>query len=274
MILADQNIGGTARKILVHFDRNGFGYTLDRDTGELLVAEKFDPKVNWATKVDMDKNSNSYGRPLVVSQYSTEQNGQDVNSKGICPAALGSKDEQPAAFSPVTGLFYVPTNHVCMDYEPFRVSYTAGQPYVGATLSMYPPPGENHMGNFIAWDARTGKIVWSNEELFSVWSGALATAGGVVFYGTLEGYLKAVDAKTGKELYKFKTPSGIIGNVTTYEHRGKQYIAILSGVGGWAGIGLAAGLTEPTEGLGAVGGYAALRNYTSLGGQLTVFALP
>jgi PQQ-dependent dehydrogenase (methanol/ethanol family) len=274
MILADQNIGGANKKILVHFDRNGFAYTLDRVTGELLVAEKYDPKVNWATKVDMDKNSKTYGRPLVVSQYSTEQNGQDVNSKGICPAALGTKDEQPAAFSPDTGLFYVPTNHVCMDYEPFRVSYTAGQPYVGATLSMFPPPGENHMGNFIAWDARTGKIVWSNKELFSVWSGALATAGNVVFYGTLEGYLKAVDAKTGKELYKFKTPSGIIGNVMTYEHRGKQYIAILSGVGGWAGIGLAAGLTQPTEGLGAVGGYAALRNYTSLGGQLTVFALP
>ena len=274
MILADQNIGGTARKILVHFDRNGFGYTLDRVNGELLVAEKYDPKVNWATKVDMDKNSKTYGRPLVVSQYSTEHNGPDVNTKGVCPAALGSKDEQPAAFSPVTGLFYVPTNHVCMDYEPFRVSYTAGQPYVGATLSMFPPSGENYMGNFIAWDARTGKIVWSNKEQFSVWSGALATAGGVVFYGTLEGYLKAVDARTGKELYKFKTPSGIIGNVTTYEHRGKQYIAILSGVGGWAGIGLAAGLTEPTAGLGAVGGYAALSNYTSLGGQLTVFAVP
>jgi glucose dehydrogenase len=196
-----------------------------------------------------------------------------VNHKGICPAALGSKDEQPAAYSPDTGLFYVPTNHVCMDYEPFRVSYTAGQPYVGATLSMYPPPGESNMGNFIAWDGKTGKIVWTVPEQFSVWSGALATAGGVVFYGTLEGYLKAVDAKTGKELYKFKTPSGIIGNVTTYEHGGKQYIAILSGVGGWAGIGLAAGLTEPTEGLGAVGGYAALKNYTSLGGQLTVFAL-
>ena len=115
---------------------------------------------------------------------------------------------------------------------------------------MYPPQGETHMGNFIAWDARTGKIVWSVKEQFSVWSGALATAGGVVFYGTLEGYLKAVDAKTGKELYKFKTPSGIIGNVTTYENNGKQYIAILSGVGGWAGIGLAAGLTEPTERLG------------------------
>ena len=274
MILSDLNIGGTNRRALVHFDRNGFAYTLDRTNGELLVAEKYDPTVNWATKVDMDKNSKTYGRPLVVPQYSTEQNGQDVNSKGICPAALGTKDQQPAAFSPDTGLFYVPTNQVCMDYEPFRVSYTAGQPYVGATLSMYPPPGKTNMGNFIAWDARTGKIVWSLPEQFSVWSGALATAGGVVFYGTLEGYLKAVDAKTGKELYKFKTPSGIIGNVTTYEHGGKQYIAILSGVGGWAGIGLAAGLTDPTAGLGAVGGYAALRNYTSLGGQLTVFALP
>jgi PQQ-dependent dehydrogenase (methanol/ethanol family) len=274
MILADENIGGQPRKTLVHFDRNGFGYTLDRTTGELLVAEKYDPAVNWATKVDMDKSSKTYGRPIVVSKYSTDQNGPDVNTKGVCPAALGSKDEQPAAFSPDTGLFYVPTNHVCMDYEPFKVSYTAGQPYVGATLSMYPPPGETNMGNFIAWDGKTGKIVWSDKEQFSVWSGALATAGGVVFYGTLEGYLKAVDAQTGKELYKFKTPSGIIGNVMTYEHNGRQYVAILSGVGGWAGIGLAAGLTDPTAGLGAVGGYAGLRQYTALGGQLTVFALP
>jgi lanthanide-dependent methanol dehydrogenase len=274
MILADQPINGQTRKTLVHFDRNGLGYTLDRENGELLVAQKFDPKVNWTTGVDMNKSSPNYGRPAVVAQYSTEHNGEDVNSKGVCPAALGSKDEQPAAYSPDTGLFYVPTNHVCMDYEPFKVNYTAGQPYVGATLSMYPPPGETNMGNFIAWDAKTGKIVWSNKELFSVWSGALSTAGGIVFYGTLEGYLKAVDAKTGKELFKFKTPSGIIGNVMTYEHGGKQYVAILSGVGGWAGIGLAAGLTNPTDGLGAVGGYAALKNYTALGGQLTVFALP
>jgi PQQ-dependent dehydrogenase (methanol/ethanol family) len=274
MILTDQSIGGKEHKALTHFDRNGFGYTLDRATGELLVAQKFDPAVNWATGIDMDKSSKDYGKPIRVAKMSTEGNGEDVNSKGICPAALGSKDEQPAAYSPLTKLFYVPTNHVCMDYEPFRVSYTAGQPYVGATLSMYPPAGESNMGNFIAWDGAEGKIKWSNKEQFSVWSGALATASGLVFYGTLEGYLKAVDAKTGKELYKFKTPSGIIGNVMTYEHAGKQYVAILSGVGGWAGIGLAAGLTKPQDGLGAVGGYAALSNYTALGGQLTVFALP
>jgi lanthanide-dependent methanol dehydrogenase len=274
MILADIPVGGKTVPALVHFDRNGFGYTLNRETGELLVAEKYDPSVNWASKVDMDKNSPTYGRPLVLPKYSTDHNGEDVNTQGVCPAALGSKDEQPAAFSPDTNLFYVPTNHVCMDYEPFRVSYTAGQPYVGATLSMFPPPGQTNMGNFIAWDAGTGKIVWSDPEQFSVWSGALATKGGVVFYGTLEGYLKAVDAKTGKELYRFKTPSGIIGNVMTYEHGGKQYVAVLSGVGGWAGIGLAAGLTDPHAGLGAVGGYAALTSYTALGGALTVFTLP
>ena len=275
MILTDQKIDGKEQPLLTHFDRNGFGYTLNRATGELLVAEKFDPAVNWATKVDMDKGSKNYGRPLVVSKYSTEQNGEDVNSKGICPAALGTKDQQPAAFSPKTSLFYVPTNHVCMDYEPFRVTYTPGQPYVGATLSMYPAPNSHGgMGNFIAWDGVNGKIKWSNPEQFSVWSGALATAGDVVFYGTLEGYLKAVDDKTGKELFKFKTPSGIIGNVMTYQHKGKQYVGVLSGVGGWAGIGLAAGLTDPNAGLGAVGGYAALSQYTNLGGQLTVFALP
>lgn len=268
MILSDLEIDGNPRKMLVHFDRNGFGYTLDRLTGELLVAEKYDPAVNWASHVDKKT-----GRPVVQAQYSTEHGGEDVNTTNICPAALGTKDQQPASFSPDTKLFYVPTNHVCMDYEPFRVSYTAGQPYVGATLSMYPPKGETNMGNFIAWDATTGKIVWSNKERFSVWSGALATAGGVVFYGTLEGYLKAVDAKTGEELYKFKTPSGIIGNVMSYEQGGKQYVGVFSGIGGWAGIGLAAGLTDPQAGLGAVGGYSALHNYTRLGGQLTVFSL-
>jgi lanthanide-dependent methanol dehydrogenase len=270
MILADIPVKGKATKALVHFDRNGFGYTLDRTNGALLVAEKYDPTVNWATHVDMKS-----GRPQVVSKYSTAQGGADFNTKGICPAALGSKDQQPAAYSPKTKLFYVPTNHVCMDYEPFEVEYTAGQPYVGATLSMYPAigPGKTGgMGNFIAWDAGTGKIVWSKPEKFSVWSGALATAGDVIFYGTLEGYLKAVDNK-GKELWKFKTPSGIIGNVFTYEHKGKQYVGVFSGIGGWAGIGMAAGLEKDTDGLGAVGGYRELNQYTDLGGSLTVFAL-
>ena len=273
-VIADIDVAGSKRNVVVEFNRNGFAYTLDRKTGELLVAEKYDPAVNWATKVDMDKGSKTYGRPLVVASKSTFLNGQDVNTTDVCPAALGSKDEQPVAFSPLTNLFYVPSNHVCMDYEPFKVEYTAGQPYVGATLSMYPPKGETNMGNFLAWDAGKGKIVWSNKEQFSAWSGALTTAGGLACYGTLEGYLKCVDQKDGKELFKFRTPSGIIGNVFTYGHKGKQYIGVYSGVGGWAGIGLAAGLTNPTDGLGAVGGYAGLSQYTALGGSLTVFSLP
>jgi lanthanide-dependent methanol dehydrogenase len=246
-------------------------WDFDGINGALLVAEKYDPKVNWATHVDMKT-----GRPQVVARYSTAKNGPDVNSKGICPAALGSKDQQPASFDPNTGLFYVPTNHVCMDYEPFKVEYTAGQPYVGATLSMYPAPGSHGgMGNFIAWNAGTGKIEQSHAEKFSVWSGSLNTAGGLSCYGTLEGYLKCVDAKDiNKELFKFKTPSGIIGNVFTYEHKGKQHIGVFSGIGGWAGIGMAAGLEKDTDGLGAVGGYRELNQYTELGGSLTVFTLP
>ena len=273
-ILADIEINGTMRKVMVHFDRNGFGYTLDRVTGELLVAEKYDPAVNWATHVDMET-----GRPSVVARYSTRWHGEDVNTTNVCPAALGSKDQQPAAYSPRTGMFYVPTNHVCMDYEPFLVEYVAGQPYVGATLSMFPAGrvlgnGTDNLGNFIAWDAAKGEIVWSIPEPFSVWSGALATGGDVVFYGTLEGYLVAVDAHSGAELYRFKTPSGIIGNVNTWTHDGKQYIGILSGIGGWAGIGMAAGLEGDTDGLGAVGAYRGLSKHTQLGGVLTVFALP
>lgn len=271
MILADINVRGKPTKALVHFDRNGFAYTLDRVTGALLVAEKFDPKVNWATHVDMKS-----GRPVTVGKYSTARNGPDVNTKGVCPAALGSKDQQPASFDPNTKLFYVPTNHTCMDYEPFKVDYVAGQPYIGATLSMFPAPDSHGgLGNFIAWDADKGKIVQTKAEKFSVWSGSLNTAGGLSCYGTLEGYLKCVDARDiNKELFRFKTPSGIIGNVFTYEHKGKQYMGVFSGIGGWAGIGMAAGLEKDTDGLGAVGGYKGLSRYTELGGSLTVFALP
>lgn len=279
MILADIKVKGKDRKALVHFDRNGFGYTMDRVTGELLVAEKYDPAVNWATHVDMKT-----GRPNVQARYSTRQNGEDTNATRICPAALGSKDQQPAAFSKRTGLFYVPTNHVCMDYEPVSYAaggneYVAGQPYVNAILNMFPAgvvqeDGTNNLGNFIAWDADKGKIVWSIPEQFSVWSGALATAGGVVFYGTLDGYLKAIDDQSGKLLWKFKNPSGIIGNSHTWSHKGKQYVGVLSGLGGWAGIGFAAGLEKDTDGLGAVGAYKGLKAYTRLGGSLSVFSLP
>jgi PQQ-dependent dehydrogenase (methanol/ethanol family) len=269
-ILIEREIDGEMRKLLVTFDRNGFAYTMDRETGELLVAEKFDPTVNWASHVDMQT-----GRPQVNEEKSTFAQGVNTITKNICPAALGTKDQQPATYSPETGLFYVPTNHICMNYEPYQVDYVAGQPYVGATLSMFPAPDSHGgMGNFIAWDPIEGEIKWSIPERFAVWSGALATAGDIVFYGTLEGHIKAVDMETAEVLWQFKTPSGIIGNINTYMHDGEQHVAVLSGVGGWPGIGMAAGLTDPQAGLGAVGAHEKLSQYTQLGGVLTVFKLP
>jgi PQQ-dependent dehydrogenase (methanol/ethanol family) len=267
-ILTDLTIGGRQRKVLVHMDRNGFGYTMDRETGVLLVAEKYDPAVNWAERIDL-----STGRPVRNEKYSTNQ-GVNNNIEGICPASIGSKDQQPAAYSPRTHLFYVPTNHVCMDSEPIDITYVAGQPYVGAIVSMYGAHKGNQLGRFIAWDATKGRTVWEIPENWAVWSGALATGGDVVFYGTMDGYAKAVDAESGKVLWQQKLPSGIVGNFMSFEHKGKQYVAVLSGIGGWAALGLAAGLTDPNAGLGTVGAFSELAKYTNLGGTLTVFELP
>jgi PQQ-dependent dehydrogenase (methanol/ethanol family) len=272
-VLIDVEFEGEERKALHIIHRTGFAYLIDRETGVPLSIEKYAPETNWATHYDMET-----GRPEVDPQYSTFTQGVDVNTTGICPTAMGAKNMQPVSYSPDTGLIYAGINRVCMDYEPFEVSYTAGQPYVGATLSMYPAPveagGHGGLGSFIAWDPVNAEMAWEIDEPFAVWSGALTTAGGLAFYGTLEGYVKAVDKETGEELWRVKTPSGIIGNVNTFMHEGKQYIGVLSGVGGWAGIGLAAGLTEPEEGLGAVGVFMALQDYTQLGGVLTVFELP
>lgn len=255
-----------SQKLLAHFDRNGFGYTLDRTTGKVIVAKPFGP-TNWAKSIDL-----ATGRPVEDPAKRTTAKG---NVEGICPAAIGFKDQQPSAYSPETGLFYVPTNNICMDYEGVEVKYAAGQPYVGAIVRMFPGPGGNR-GAFIAWDPMAGAIKWSIKENLAAYGGAMTTGGGLVFYGTMEGWLKAVDAKTGTVLWQFKTPSGIIGNPMTYVGPdGKQYVAILSGIGGWAGIGVAAGIgaEDPTAGLGALGAFGDVGSYSNQGGVLTVFAL-
>ena len=264
-ILTDSNVDGKNIPTLTHFDRNGFAYVLDRRTGKLVSAKKFDPVVNWADHIDM-----ATGKP-VLNQAMMTKEGENV--KGICPSSQGSKDQQPAAYDPNTKLFYVPTNHVCMDYQAFNVKYKAGFPYVGALVNMYPANHGDVGGRFIAFDPVSGQTKWAIDDRFQDWGGALTTGGGLVFYGTLTGEFRAVDIKSGKVLWKFKAPSGIIGNPITYTYQGKQYVAILSGVGGWAAIGLAENLTKATEGLGAVGATASLSDYTNLGGTLLVFAL-
>ena len=249
-----------------HHDRNGFAYTWQADNGVLVAAEKVHPFVNWAT--DVDKKSG------VPSKLATASTHQDYNAKGVCPAALGTKDQQPAAYSPKTGLIYSPLNHVCMTYEPVESKYVAGQPWVGATLTMFAGP-DGVMGGFAAYDPMTNKKAWYNKEKFSAWGGALTTASDLVFYGTLDRWFKALDAKSGKELWKFQVGSGVIGNAFTYTNGGKQHVGVLSGIGGWAGVAMNLGLTNPTDALGAAGGYAELTKYNAApgGGALTVFTL-
>lgn len=267
-ILADLPINGTVRKVLVHFDRNGFAYTIDRATGEVLVAEPF-KTVNWASKVDLKT-----GRPVLNADKATHQGRL---TKDVCPSSTGAKDEQPAAFSLQTKLFYVPSTNLCMDYGGIEARYISGTPYVGAAVRMYAGPGGNGArGEFLAWDAATGKKVWGITEKFPVWSGTLVTAGGVVFYGTLDGDFKAVDAKTGKVLWKTHFESGIVGNPITYTGSdGKQYIAVYSGVGGWMGAIVPGKLSidDPWAALGAVGAVPDLPSVTKPGGMLHVFAV-
>jgi len=162
-----------------------------------------------------------------------------------------------------------------MDYEGVEAGYIAGTPYLGVNVKMYAGPGGNR-GEFCAWDPVKKEKAWELKEKFPVWSGALATAGDVVFYGTMEGWFKAVDAKSGQELWKFKTGSGIIGQPVTYSGPdGKQYVAVLSGVGGWAGAIVAGGLDprDPTAALGFVGAMKDLPQATTKGGDLYVFGL-
>jgi PQQ-dependent dehydrogenase (methanol/ethanol family) len=266
-IVVDLAINGQPRKVLVHFDRNGYATTVDRATGEILVAAPFQ-FLNWAKGIDLRT-----GRPILDPAKETHQGRL---TKNICPSSTGARDQQPAAFSPRTKLFYTPATNVCMDYGGLEVKYIAGTPYVGAAVRMYGGPGGNR-GEFLAWDATTGTKKWGNKENFPVWGGALATAGDVVFYGTMDGDFKAVDANTGKELWKSHFESGVVGNPITFlGPNGRQYVAIYSGVGGWMGAIVPGNLSpdDPWAALGAVGAVPDLPRHTKPGGAVHLFALP
>ena len=266
-IVADIPFDGATRKVVVHFDRNGFAYTIDRTTGEVLVAQPFQ-YLNWSTGVDLKS-----GRPTLVDAKQTHQGRMTTN---ICPSSTGARDQQPAAFSPRTHLFYTPATNLCMDYGGIEAKYIAGTPYVGAAVKMYGGPGGNR-GEFLAWDAGTGKKVWGIKENFPVWSGALVTAGDVVFYGTMDGDFKAVNATNGEVLWKRHFKSGIIGNPITFiAPDGKQYVAVYEGVGGWAGAIVPGNLSadDPFAALGAVNAMRDLPDHTKAGGALHVFVLP
>ncbi|MGE0555099.1 MAG: PQQ-binding-like beta-propeller repeat protein, partial [Gemmatimonadales bacterium] len=266
-ILVELAIGGRPRKVLVHFDKNGFAYTIDRATGELLVAEPY-VDVNWARRIDL-----ATGRPVIDSSKLTGKSRGRVER--ICPSLEGGKSPaSPASFSPKTGLFYVPTVNLCMSWQSAEAVYIPGTPYVGASVPYTPGPG-GYLGAFVAWNAATGKRAWAIEEKFPVWSGTLATAGDVAFYGTLDGWLKAADARTGQPLWKFKVGSGVVGAPITYRGPdGRQYVAVYAGIGGdWFLIAGDIRSDDPADVRPPSDFAPDLARYTSQGGIVWVFAL-
>jgi PQQ-dependent dehydrogenase (methanol/ethanol family) len=265
LLLLDLDVGGRTRPVVVRPGRNGFMYVIDRRTGEVLSAEPWG-HVNWASRVDLKT-----GLPVMNDDKRT---GNRL-ATNVCPAAPGMKDWQPSAFSPRTGLLYLPHNNLCMDYEGGEASYIAGTPYVGAQVKMYAGPG-GHRGVFSAWDPAKQRSVWEIKERFPVWSGTVVTAGDVAFYGTMDRWFKAVNARTGELLWQYQVGSGIIGQPMTYEGPdGTQYIAILSGVGGWSGAAALGILpdVDPYIALGFANAMKDLPQYTAQGGMLYVFAL-
>ena len=268
VVLVDIDIDGKTRKCLVHFDRNGFAYVLDRTDGTLLRAHKY-VTVNWAEKVDMKT-----GRPVKVAEHSPLKVGENTQA---CPSAMGGKDQQPVAVDPSDAAnFYVPTNNWCMELEPQQRSHTTqGTVYVFANVFMYPEkPGVT--GKFKKFNVVTGKTEWEIPDSYPNWGGALVTGGGLAFYGSLGGDFRAVDRATGKVLWSKKLGSGIIGNPITYSVKGKQYVSVWSGIGGWIGLPVTAGL-DLNDKFGAIGATAMTKaanlSHIPQGGTLYTFRL-
>jgi PQQ-dependent dehydrogenase (methanol/ethanol family) len=266
-ILVDMPWEGQERKLLLHPGRTGFMYVLDRETGQILSADKYVPSTNWASGYNLQT-----GLPQVDEAKRVHFGKYSMD---ICPSSTGGKDFIPSAFSPRTGYLYIPSHNTCMDYEGTAVNYIAGTPYLGASVRMYPGPG-GYQGDLIAWDVAKRKEVWGiKDNILPVYAGVLATGGDLVFYGTMEGWFRAVDAHTGKILWQVKTASGIIGDPITFTGpHGKQYIAIYSGIGGWMGATALPSLStdDPYGALGAVGAMKAIKGIVQPGDTLYVFS--
>jgi len=238
-------------------DRNGFFFVNDRTNGKLLNAFPFIKDISWAKGIDL-----TTGRPIYVDENRPGDPTAGDGKKGTVvkssPSFLGGKNQMQMAYSPQTGLFYVPSNEWSMDIWNEPVSYKKGAAYLGAGFTIK-AQNEDYIGAMRAVDPATGKIVWENKNFAPLWGGALTTGGNLVFYGTPEGFLKAVDAKTGKELWHFQTGSGVVAPPITWEQNGEQYVAVVSGWGG----------AVPLWG----GDVARRVNYLEQGGSVWVFKL-
>lgn len=219
-------------------DRNGFFFVNDRTNGKLLNAFPFVSKITWAKGIDLKT-----GRPIYIDESrpgdpSAGEGGKKGKEVFSAPSFLGGKNQMQMAYNPQTGLFYVPANEWGMDIWNEPVAYKKGAAYLGAGFTIK-PLYDDYIGVMRAIDPVAGKIVWEHKNYAPLWGGVLTTAGGLTFYGTPEGFLKALDAKTGKEVWSFQTGSGIVAPPITWEEDGEQYIAVTSGWGGavplWGG---------------------------------------
>jgi alcohol dehydrogenase (cytochrome c) len=223
LILAELPVGGKPRKVLMQANRNGFLYVLDRASGELLAANPF-VKVNWAEGIDMKT-----GRP--IESTAVKKVRASGETAELWPSAFGGKNWMPASYDPRQNLLFANTLNVGMPYTPVKAEYKPGEWYWGMKFTGFAWP-DGPRGALKALDPLTGQAKWEMPYDIPSWSGTLATAGNLVFTGAMTGEFMAVDSRNGKKLWQFQTGSGVIGQPVTWERDGRQYVTVLSGIGG------------------------------------------
>ena len=268
LVAADLRWKGRERPVLIHPDANGMVYVLDRASGAILAANPF-IVINATEGVEVS-DGRLRRNPAKATQVS-------ATTRDICPAWPGATGgTAQAAYSPQTGLLYIPASRLCMDFEPLQANFISGTPYTGADIRIKTSRGSSGRGALIAWNVAAGKSEWTVDEPQPIEGGILATAGGIVFYGTLDGWFKAVDARSGKPLWRFHVASGIIGQPISFQRSdGHQYVAVLAGIGGAAGA--VAQQDIDIRDATAAHGYAnAIRDLPpdSSDGMLYIFGLP
>ena len=268
LVLFDYTKDGKTVKAAAHADRNGFFYVTDREKlaarggdinrpTSLLNVFPFVDGITWAKGIDLKT-----GRPIENEgqRPPLPKEGQDKGEPvQVSPPFLGGKNWNPMSYSKDTGLFYVPANHWGEDYWTEKVEYNPGAAFLGMGFRIR-KTHDDHVGVLRAFDPVTGEKKWEHKETMPLWAGTMATAGNLVFTGTSDGYLKAFNASTGAELWKFQTGSGVVSSPITWEMDGKQYVGITSGYGG----------AVPLWG----GDMADLTKQVQQGGSFWVFELP
>jgi alcohol dehydrogenase (cytochrome c) len=224
LVHASLMVNGVKTKVIMQANKNGFFYVIDRTNGKLLAANSFAKKINWADRIDL-----ASGRPVESEVTKKFRAGEKIE---LWPSVFGGKNWMPMSFNPKTGLAYANTLNIGMPYKLLTPEYKQGEWFLGIEFTGFTPP-QGSRGSLQAIDPMTGKAKWEMPwEVMPSLSGTLTTAGGLVFTGAMSGEFMALDADTGKKLWQFQTGSGIIGQPITWQHKGRQYVSVVSGVGG------------------------------------------